>query len=418
MATTEQQHNKIRRKHSHGEQNAVSIDRLSELPDSVLCHILSFLSTHDSVATTILSRRWSNLWAYVPNLYFNSEDEKIINRVMLLRKVQTVHTFHLDCEIYRSAYQLETWIAFAIIRGVQKIDLCLQDEDVFPSLPKCLFTCKTLVDLRLNSCGVIPLIGAVCLPRLKILRLICVQFEADESLPHLISGCPVLEELEIKLEFDMVYCNVSSPTLKRLVLEFMNEGCGGICDRLEINAPTLEYLRINHCCCEHIKCGVLASLIESEINFNSRHLLAFVGRLCNVKWLTLDFSQCTEIIIDSVISAWTISFRSLTELVLTADCCFLSKFLEIADNLEILTFEFSEPCIYSWAEPPQQVPTCLLSNLRIIKLLDIEGKDYEFEYIRYLLLNAKVLERMEISYTQCLGSNEEINMLKKISLFQ
>ncbi|EYU44924.1 hypothetical protein MIMGU_mgv1a022701mg, partial [Erythranthe guttata] len=130
---------------------------------------------------------------YVPNLYFDSEDEKIINRVMLLRKVQTVHTFHLDCEIYRSAYQLETWIAFAVIRGVQKLDLCLQDEDVFPSLPKCLFTCKTLVDLRLNSCGVIPLIGAVCLPRLKILRLICVQFEADESLPHLISGCPVLE---------------------------------------------------------------------------------------------------------------------------------------------------------------------------------------------------------------------------------
>ncbi|PRQ42717.1 putative F-box domain-containing protein [Rosa chinensis] len=32
-------------------------DRLSELPDAILCHILSFLSTVDAVKTSVLSHR-------------------------------------------------------------------------------------------------------------------------------------------------------------------------------------------------------------------------------------------------------------------------------------------------------------------------------------------------------------------------
>ncbi|EYU30515.1 hypothetical protein MIMGU_mgv1a009429mg [Erythranthe guttata] len=329
MAITEE-HRRIRRRKSSSR-----IDRISDLPDSILCHILSFLPTKSSVATAILARRWRFLWAYVTTLDFQYQNQEIIHRVMLQRRAHTLITFHLDYDTPCSSYQLETWIAFATARSVERLDLYLQEQDSsdLGDLPPCLFTCKTLVELTLDTCGVIPLNASVYLPRLKKLRLIFVQYEADESLPEMLAGCPVLEELEIELFDDMVCCDVSSPTVKRLALNFINERNGGRAGRLEINTPALEYLLINDYFLDHIKCG-----------------------------------SCKE--------------------------------------------------LRGWMEPPQQVPTCLSSHLRIVKFAYLHGRKHDFEIIRYLLRNARVLEMMEISYSVCLDSDAKVEILEKITRFQ
>lgn len=41
-------------------------DRISDLPDEMLQHILSFLGTRKAVQTSLLSKRWVNLWASLP----------------------------------------------------------------------------------------------------------------------------------------------------------------------------------------------------------------------------------------------------------------------------------------------------------------------------------------------------------------
>ncbi|KAI5405087.1 hypothetical protein KIW84_052023, partial [Lathyrus oleraceus] len=38
------------------------VDRISDLPNSLLEHILSFLPTKDTIATSILSKRWKPIW--------------------------------------------------------------------------------------------------------------------------------------------------------------------------------------------------------------------------------------------------------------------------------------------------------------------------------------------------------------------
>ncbi|KAK6134611.1 hypothetical protein DH2020_031670 [Rehmannia glutinosa] len=460
------QYSRKRKKHLDREQNMPSIDRLSGLPDAVLCHILSFLPTKLSVASSILARRWRSLWAHVPNLNFdapnldteawslwahipnlncnatNPDTEakylNIINRVMLLHKAQRLNTFRLSYTALNcSGYQLETWIATAVARHVQRIDLYFCHQVM---LPRCLFTCKTLVDLRLHDCIGISFIDVICLPSLKKLQLSSVQFGYDEGddLPRLLSGCPVLEELIIDkiMEEELISCSISSPTIKRLIINFQFARLEDVCDesfshdyKLEINAPALRYLQVQDSLSEHFSGQMLTSLTEAEIGLNNymevaddylytTSVLNFVEGLCNVKRLKLWSRKvfCEGAFADRCYSF--VKFDNLTKLELGADWLFLIKFLETADNLEVLIIHEVDKELKCWFEPFEQVPKCLTSHLRTITIDQFGCEEDEFEMVRYILKNAQVLEMMEIySRRDGISLQAKFDALRRISLF-
>ncbi|GFP90221.1 cactin [Phtheirospermum japonicum] len=394
-----------------------SIDRLSTLPDDLIFHILSFLPTTTSVATSILAKRWRFLWAHVPNLDLDSEVHHsviccsdIIDKVLSLHEVQSINSFRLRFMDIFVGNEFDGWIQTLVERNVRKIDITLDYQ--FMCLPGHLFNCKTLVDLRLNHCGDIPDGGHIYLPALKRLHLDMVFYESDKSLPYLLLGCPVLEELIVdrfvsEPDPKVVCFYVTSSRLIKLVIRSHS------CDnhyvyRVRIRTPALRYLLVKDSVSMDVSAWPLTSLTDANINLRNKapiggddvysiSVLNFVCSLHNVRCLNLSTGLLK--VCDSAFSTTPIKFGNLTRLELDADWGFVSYFLENADNLEVLTI--SKGCIGEkrWVEPCQ-VPTCLVSCLRTVTIEGFWCTEIEFEVTRYLLANAKVLERMGI-YHQC-----------------
>ncbi|KAL6535705.1 hypothetical protein OROHE_012549 [Orobanche hederae] len=414
-----------RQKVSDGKQNNFpSVDRLSALPDVVVCHILSFLPTKISVSSSILARRWKFLWAHVPTLHFEGKvDSDVIHRIMLLHKVKNMDTFRL-CHLHYicNEYQLETWISTVIERNIRNIDLRLGT-----TTPRCLFTCKTLVDLRVNLCTFPPSSGAVSLPSLKKLYLYDAEYNADEALPHLLSGCPVLEELILMkgtIDRFLRRLSISSPTIKRLTVNFP---CSryDFCNpeyKVVINAPALMYLNVIDCSYEHISISPMASLIEADVCLNNdsvqhNYWSSFsIERLFScfhsVKFLKFA-GQYKE---NEFIST---RLDNLTKLELAADWRFLTKFLENADNLEVLIIREIPEHWQNWKEPVEELRACVLNSLKTVTIHEFSYTEQEFDMVRFILTNAQVLKRMGI-YLGSRGVSLEakFDALKKIPLFQ
>ncbi|KAH0886442.1 hypothetical protein HID58_062538 [Brassica napus] len=88
---------------------------------------------------------------------------------------------------------------------------------------KSLYTCQTLVTLRLLYTFIVDVPLTICFPSLKTLRLRRVEFSNDEIVPRILSGCPVLEDLTVVREHNGSVKNITImvPSLLRLtVLDF------------------------------------------------------------------------------------------------------------------------------------------------------------------------------------------------------
>lgn len=59
---------KSKRGRSRGSNRRLKEDRISQLPDHLICKILSHLPTKYAVKTSVLSTTWRSLWVWVPSL--------------------------------------------------------------------------------------------------------------------------------------------------------------------------------------------------------------------------------------------------------------------------------------------------------------------------------------------------------------
>ena len=326
------------------EEATVVEDRISNLPDSLLCHILSFLTTKKAVVTSILSSRWTTLWTLVPKLDFDSDefremfssDEEeqspnhqdqwnnhryhftfghIVSRVWALRdrsrnNANPIKHFRLDWQSDSDPIHVDTWVRTAITPDLEELDLFIPHPKPF-NFPSTLFNyAKSLLVLKLNGKIVLnPPSSSYGFPSLKTVHLVDVRFANGNTVSKLLSCCPVLQNLYLQTYIRSGrsgwpgwpgdnYFKIIVPTLKTLHLIFLRYWDY----KLEINAPALEYLYCRGCSVEDILLGNLSNLFEANIAVDhdvskecGKKIRDFIGALSNAKSLHL-VSNLTEVI--------------------------------------------------------------------------------------------------------------------------
>ena len=182
----------MREKQSNSEERR-SNSEINDLPDPLLCHILSFLPTKDSVRSSLLSKRWRNIWLQVPvfdldSVQFDNDVSsfmEFVDRFLESDKKLALDRFKLMCsyEDLDDDSVLKSWIDALVRRRVRHLDFQVNsDDNELVWMPLSLYSCNTLVSLSLYHvalCG-FELASAVSLPCLKVLCLDGVTY--DESL--------------------------------------------------------------------------------------------------------------------------------------------------------------------------------------------------------------------------------------------
>ncbi|GAA0186843.1 hypothetical protein LIER_34131 [Lithospermum erythrorhizon] len=408
------------------EEEAVLVDRLSSLPDFLIFHVLSFLPTKYVVATSILAKRWKNLWAFVDTIIFDNginvrpirmEFSQVVYRVLLLHKAQSIKRTHLfsgnsGC----NENDFRSWISTALDRNVGDLDLAFPIEFIMP--PR-LFNSQTLVKMRMVfedlTCLHVP--NAPFLPSLKELYLGKLRYDT-ESIKRLILGCPALELLflHVRIFNHVVSCTISSSTLKRLEL-FCEKDFSIPPHKLIINSPALEFLQIRYPSTDIVIVTELPHLVEAGIhlfwirqngdNICNESIARLIHLVSKVKILRLSTDSERPMTMDL-----QAKFPNLTKLKIASsffEFVLLQNFMENSINVESIALEktmhihvhdqhykiLRQPHQVPWNEP-QHLPKCFLTSLREVVIKGYRSKA-ESQMVKYVLGYGEILERMEIS---------------------
>ncbi|XP_061361627.1 F-box/LRR-repeat protein At3g58900-like [Gastrolobium bilobum] len=362
-STVELEHQKTRMAITAESQ---AIDRISNLPEPLLGHILSFLTTKEAAATSTLSTKWRPLWTSVPfiDLYEKKSHFKpnprprclffsrkpnphtkfstIVNRVFDQRTTQLL-LLSLQQGSCNSNH-VKAWISFAIAGNVEEIELFFSMDDNI-ALPITLFTCKTLVVLKLHGCiSIINVPSSVHLPLLKIADIMMgACFACVSHITTFLSGCPLLEEFSVNLRNLMPSGSVkiSNPLLKKLCIK----GRFCICDvtKLEIDTPFLLFLYIDANSILDYSVENVGNLVEARLGVSVENgpvdpvLNIFIG-IREIRFMSLSYDEIWDF--DKSCNLDLPEFCYLVRLELSHYYCYKSeslvKLLQKCPKLEVL----------------------------------------------------------------------------------
>ncbi|EOA19013.1 hypothetical protein CARUB_v10007671mg [Capsella rubella] len=332
------------------------MDRISNLPDEVLSHTLSFLTTKEAALTSVLSKRWRNLIALVPNLDVDHCDFRqsfmdFLDRVLALQGNAPIKRFYLGGMGCIDSEHVNGWIQNLMVRGVSEIVLSIFDDNLNRMFPN-VFQNKKLVKLELRYGFDICLMDeSLFLPTLKTLVLKSVSVSVDKF-EILLHALPALEELVLCninwYHWDntmTVTVTISSASLKALTIE----SSGRSLSPISFDTPSLVYFCYSGMASKYHFVSRTKNLVEARISMWGTRVETARERLRNV--VIIRFSDVGNLM-NGIrnIRCLVLSPNTLEELSL---CC---KSLPVFKNLKSLTIKSNNS--RGWQAMPALLRKC------------------------------------------------------------
>lgn len=426
-------------------------DRISNLPDPILTHILSCLPTKSAVQTTILSKRWKPLFMSLPNLDFHDKKRyndnsgqnmsfmNFVDKILMLRDPNLeIERFSLRCVGNYDLNRVNEWIRIAVRHNVKEIELSFMFKELYQLIAD-MYICSSVEVLRLNFKILVDVREDVSFSRLRVLKFEKVTFSSYESVQKILLNCPVLEDLSLwGCKWLSGYClTVCGSALKNLsVFPYSSDDEEFVLDML-IDTPALETLRIEGFASEDIfiKENLLslrtayidvAQITEEGVVPSSMYgdsVSGFLKRINHVKFLTL--CERTLEALDRALGCASDyefpTFHNLTKLELCVEAwsgeTLLQAFLASSPILQSLVFpeglvdiSSSQGDRFSWSWP-RRVPECLYTNLKTIDIGRFHGTYDELSFVEYLLKYGRALRYIFIDCSSLPGDSEVRNEL-------
>ncbi|XP_019089260.1 PREDICTED: FBD-associated F-box protein At5g38590-like [Camelina sativa] len=403
------------------------MDVISALHDDLLVKILLFLPTKKAVSTSILSKRWEFLWMWLPKLHYKTKRGLInysnrglpsfIDKKLPLHRAPVIESLCLNLfgKDIKPKY-IRKWVEIVVSRHVRELEISynLANGNIFPSS---LFSCKSLVILKLKEMVLMDVPSTVCLPSLRTLQLEDVKLADEKSLQELLSMCHVLEDLSVLLYEgnDIKEFTIIVPSLQSLWI-FIAKNLH--VDGYVIDTPSLNYLKLedwnyfqHHCFIKN-----MPKLREAFVSvFEFPDLKCLIRSIRFVKRLRI----CSQDVYgDGFV------FNQLEHLNLCVckedSLNLLGQLLKDSPNLRVLNMFLDEEheddqehdCMVCWNQP-SPVPKCLLSSLQIFNWSGYLGTPQERDIVVYILENACHLKVVTISFPPSLFLT--LDMLKELA---
>ncbi|XP_018454151.1 F-box/FBD/LRR-repeat protein At1g80470-like [Raphanus sativus] len=407
-------------------------DRLSNLPDDLLCRILSELPTKDTIRTRLLSKRWTNLWLTVPALDLDSKnfEHDAFLFDFIDEFVESSEEERGDIiKRFKLVYDAFDHIHSDFVQrmdGVVKRRVChltvlnrVDGEEALVRMPLSLYSCGTLVDLTLyNVVFDRPENELVSLPCLNTMHLEAVKFDGNDILKRLISSCSVLEKLVVITHPGdyLEVVSVRSKSLKSFKLESMRETFEdhGLDPRVEIDSPSLEYLCVtdykprSFCIYNISPCAKVDVDVVFDVEFddddplNRTRVHNFLRGLSTVREIVISartlkvikvFSQFEPLPQFSNLSRLDASFVESTLEV-------LPTFLGCCPNLQSLVMDFD--CLPKTDNEIKlsYVPQCFISSLEFVLMMTpitVTEPSLQMNLAKYFVRNCGVLKTLMVS---------------------